>query len=513
MLLTLMVSVATCRSDDQTSITETSTAKGKTTTSKPLSASQRRRRQRKNADKCKDSVISSILNLIQQTSFQYYGDMWDSVETLETLIKQLDDRPLQMGVSYESIDFPVFVAKETRLKHCAEILKYGVELRSWVRRKKQSRDHKLMASDMKKMMGFVWEYRDDKDEWTPYDRRSQFVIQQALSKGKTSCWIFANGKHYLVEMLPGVQKVFGYESSFPRECRDSSVRLSSKWPRWARVNDQAQSYMMLQDGTPDFLPRNAKSMYERFLKGKPLPVPKPVDIDCTRMISRSEEIKDQFPQFSHVPFYFRSKIRAVQPNGATLGFGLTDLELDTDEACLFRKRYESSLRDRPTSEIMKIRKLFAVQNPDLFERWANYAQSGDMKRRKGVRCVLAWHGTNISNLGSILQEGFNPLYCMNGNNLHGCGAYFAMRASYSYAYSDGPSRELGGETGATVLTLCAVLVTESVVGSRGQNSFPFVPNRPAADTYTNDDKSIYVTTDRDQVLPLCVFVLGDPTKG
>jgi hypothetical protein len=508
MLLTLMVSVATCLSDDQTSITETSTAKGKTTTSKPRSASQRRKRQRKNAGKCKNRVISSILSLIQETSFQYYGDMWDSVETLETLIKRLDDRPLQMGVSYESIDFPVFVAKETGLKHSAEILKYGITLREWVRRKKQSRDHKLVASAIKKMMGFVWEYRDENDEWKQYDQRSQYVIQEALSKGKESCWIFANGKHYLVEMLLGVQKVGGYKSSFPRECRASSVRLSSKWREWRRKNDQAQSYSgVLPNGTPDFLPRNAKTMYKRFLEGKPLPFPKPVDIDCTRMVSLSEEVKAQFPDTG---FNFRKKVRAEQPNGYSLGFGLIDVGLDTAEAHRFRMRYERSLRHRP-DEIMTIRKLFAVQHPDHFERWVQYAQSGS--RRDRVRCVRAWHGTKVENLGSILQDGFDPLYCMNGINQYGCGAYFAKRPSYSYAYSDGTSRELGDGLDAKVLILCSVLVTDSVVGSRGQNSVPFRPNRPTPDTFTNGDKSIYVTRNVAQALPLYVVVLGCSASG
>ena len=368
-----------------------------------------------------------------------------------------------------------------------------------------------MVSLMKKTMGFVWEYRDDKDEWTPYDRRSQFVIQEALSKGKTSCWIFANGKHYHVDMQIGIQKAVG-NSSFTRECRASSVRLSSKWRRWERVNDQAQSYMMLQDGTPDFLPRNAKTMYKRFFEGKPLPFPKPVDIDCTRMVSLSEEVRAQFPD---VRFNFREKVRAEQPNGYSLGFGLIEVGLDTEEARRFRMRYERSPRHRP-GEIMTIRKLFAVQHPDHFERWVQYAQSGS--RRDRVRCVRAWHGTKVENLGSILQDGFDPLYCMNGINQYGCGAYFAKRPSYSYAYSDGTSRELGGEElgsemDAKVLILCSVLVTDSVLGSRGQNSFPFRPNRPTPDTFTNGDKSIYVTRNVAQALPLYVVVLGCSASG
>ena len=62
---------------------------------------------------------------------------------------------------------------------------------------------------------------------------------------------------------------------------------------------------------------------------------------------------------------------------------------------------------------------------------------------------------------------------------------------------------------AKVLILCIVLVTDSVVGSRGQNSVPFRPNRPTPHTFTNGEGDILVTRNVAQAMPLYVVGLGD----
>lgn len=114
----------------------------------------------------------------------------------------------------------------------------------------------------------------------------------------------------------------------------------------------------------------------------------------------------------------------------------------------------------------------------IFIRQTNEANFEEFLTQNGVqgtRRMLLWHGTHISRVLPILEDGFKmPKYNAQNKRLQGQGLYFADRVSKSAQYCDPNIKPKPGQPGC--LLLCDVLLGHVMYSTQPDNKRSLRPD-------------------------------------
>jgi hypothetical protein len=137
------------------------------------------------------------------------------------------------------------------------------------------------------------------------------------------------------------------------------------------------------------------------------------------------------------------------------------------------------------------------QNSLLLEAYEN------KKKTMSTPNEVQWfHGTNETNINTIVQGGFDPAY--NKTSAYGKGTYFAKNASYSQGYM------IPNKDGISFMFLCDVLMGRISPTSRANVSIDTNTYDCAVDNFQNP--TIVVTPYSDSAYPRYIIAFHKNAK-
>lgn len=208
-----------------------------------------------------------------------------------------------------------------------------------------------------------------------------------------------------------------------------------------------------------------------------------------------------------LPKYIIKFDRITDPTALTLAFSTTEY---TEREILKSRNFTSSEDDIyfriAEAQFLRmiephkaeVTKVILIQNPTAIEKFKKKQQELSNKNGEESKRVLAFHGTEESNIPEICRKNFllEKVGSRTGS-VYGAGIYFSEKSITSHGYARGTST-------THKLLLCQVLLGKDYAVARHSGGLNNAPLQPGYDCHNVEDGLVIVIYHPDQILPFFV---------